>query len=550
MSQSTGTPGHRRPVVERVPAPRGRRNARIAAAAATALLPFAAVLTIGSAAPLAPPLGACTGPECPAAWPPVHNGDFPGRDGAVTVFTGGSYTVTGRAAEAEGRIVTLGDFTVDKNGGGNFNAGVVGVGSRVVPPNGSDYLTVGGNVTVQPGNSLLMGGFDSTGQAYGNLRHAGTLTGTVAVDPPGEVIPDAKAAAPYRSVLTRIEDVSTCVGRATATGTVALTASEATFTGDGTSMKQVFNVTGNLTSPTGGQIGLVFDGVPAGATVVVNMLSADPVINTYTGTGLADDPMAALRSKLMWNFPTSTSAQINGTAQFQGSVLAGNPAGTTTIDMPGMNGRVYLAGNLVQTGNGGYEIHSYPFDGDLPDCEVTPTPTPTVTPTPSPTETTPTPSPTETTASPTPSPTETSASPSPTETTASPSPTVTPSPTETSASPTLTASPSPSPTETTASPTPTSPAPTPTGSATSAVPTSPTATSSASGAAPGVDGPTAEGPTTQLPLPANGGGGGGGGGRLASTGSDNAPMFLGIGAGLIVLGGIAVLAARRRGRHG
>ncbi|WP_344336032.1 choice-of-anchor A family protein, partial [Kitasatospora putterlickiae] len=468
--------------MQRPPAPRGRRNARIAAATAAAVLPLAAVLTVGSAAPLAPPLGACSGPDCPATWPPVNNGDFTGRDATITVFTGGSYLVTGRAAEAEGKIVTLGDFTVDKSqGGGAFNAGVVGVGSRVVPPNGSDFLTVGGDVTVQPGNSLLIGGSDSQGTAFGNLRYAGALTGTVNIDPTGQAIQDANAAAPYQSVLTQIEEVSACVGTATATGTVALTSSEATFTGDGTSMKQVFNVTGNLTSPTGGQIGLVFANIPAGATVVINMLSADPVINTYTGTGLPGDPTTDMRSKLMWNFPTATSARINGSAQFQGSVMAGNPAGTTTIDMPGMNGRVYLAGNLVQTGNGGYEIHSYPFDGDLPDCAVTPSPTPT----------SPSPSPT----SPTPTPTETSTSPAPTS----------PTPTPTSPTPTPTQT-SPTPTETTTSPAPTTPAPTET--TTSAAPTSPTATSSSSSAAPGTGGPTTGGPTTHHPAPTHGGGGG------------------------------------------
>ncbi|MER5350511.1 choice-of-anchor A family protein [Kitasatospora sp. NPDC002551] len=488
--------------MERPPAPRGRRNVRIAVATAAAVLPLAAVLTVGSAAPLAPPLGACSGPDCPATWPPPNNGDFPGRDATINVFTGGNYTVTGRAAEAEGKIVTLGNFTVDKSqGGGAFNAGVVGVGSRVPPPNGSDFLTVGGNVSVLPGNSLLIGGSDSQGQAFGNLRYAGTLTGTVNIDPTGQAIQDANAAAPYQSVLTQIEDVSACVGRATATGTVALTSSEATFTGDGTSMKQVFNVAGNLTSPTGGQIGLVFNNIPAGATVVVNMLSADPVINTYTGTGLPGDPTTEMRSKLMWNFPTATSAQINGSAQFQGAVMAGNPAGTTTIDMPGLNGRVYLAGNLVQTGSGGYEIHSYPFDGDLPDCEVTPSPTPT-----------------------------------------SPSPTPTPTPTETTTSPAPT-----SPTPTTTSPAPTSPTPTPTETTTSAAPTSPTATSSTSSAAPTSHGPTSHGPTTHHPAPSHGGGGGG---QLPSTGAGNAPVVFGLaGAGLLALGGLAVLAARRRGRH-
>ncbi|MFB7378747.1 choice-of-anchor A family protein [Kitasatospora purpeofusca] len=488
--------------MERPPSPKGRTAVRVAVATAVAMLPLAAVLTAGSAAPLTPPLGPCSGPDCPAVWPtPPHNGDFPGRDASINVFTGGNYLVAGRAAEAEGKIVTLGNFEINKSeGGGAFNAGVVGVGSRVVPPNGSDFLTVGGNVTVQPGNSLLIGGSDSKGEAFGNLRYAGTLTGTVTIDPTGQAIKDADAAAPYQSVLTQIEEVSSCVAKATATGTVAVTSSEATFTGDGTSAKQVFNVPGNLTAPNGGQIGLVFNNIPAGATVVVNMLADNPVINTYTGTGLAGDPTTEMRSRLMWNFPTSTGAQILGSAQFQGSVMAGNPAGTTTITMPGMNGRVYLAGNLVQNGSGGYEIHSYPFDGDLPDCEVTPSPSPT-----------------------SPSPSPTSPTPTPTETTTSPAPT------------------SPSPTST--SPAPTSPTPTPTPTTSSAVPTT---SPSSSSAAPTSHGPSSHGPSSHHPVPSHGGGGG----QLPSTGAGNAPVVLGLaGVGLLGLGALAVLAARRRGRH-
>ncbi|MFJ9949819.1 choice-of-anchor A family protein [Kitasatospora sp. NPDC091207] len=471
-------------------------------ATAVAALPMAAALTVGSAAPLAPPLGACSGPDCPATWPsPPHNGDFPGRDASINVFTGGDYTVNGRAAEAEGKVVTLGDLTIDKSqGGGAFNMGVVGVGSRVVPPNGSDFVTVGGNVDVRTGNQILIGGSDSHGPAFGNLRYAGTLTGTVSIDPTGQAIQDPDAAAPYQAVLTQIEEVSACVAKATATGTVTVTSSEATFAGDGTSMKQVFNVTQNLGSATQ-QIGLVFANIPAGATVVVNMLGAAPIINTYTGTGLPGDQTTEMRSRLMWNFPTSTNAQILGSAQFQGSVMAGNVGGTTTIAQPGMNGRVYLAGNLIQTGNGGYEIHSYPFDGDLPDCVVTPSPTPTPT-----------------------SPSPTSPSPTPT----SPSPT---SPTPTSPSPTPT---SPSPTSPTVSPT------TPAPSSSSPAPTGPTTH-------PTGHRPTGHRPTSHLPAP---GSSTGGGGELPSTGAGNGPLVFGLaGVGLLGLGGLAVLAARRRGRH-
>ncbi|MFJ8476722.1 hypothetical protein ACIRD5_33020, partial [Kitasatospora sp. NPDC094011] len=107
--------------MRRTPATGGRRAVRIAVATAVAAVPLAAVLTVGSAAPLAPPLGACSGPDCPASYPEPNNGDFPGRDASINVFTGGDFTVNGRAAEAEGKIVTLGNLTVDKNGGGIYN---------------------------------------------------------------------------------------------------------------------------------------------------------------------------------------------------------------------------------------------------------------------------------------------------------------------------------------------------------------------------------------------------------------------------------------------
>ncbi|GAA1972370.1 choice-of-anchor A family protein [Kitasatospora viridis] len=390
------------------------RSALLAAVAVAAL----AVLpgTHAAAVQLPPPLGPCGGPDCPSTWQPPNNGTIAGRDSNINVFVGGNYDATGRAAEVEGRIVTLGDFTLDKSGGGGgFNMGEVGVGSRVPPPNGSDFVSVGGNVTSRPGNHIIVGGPD----AYGNLRYGGTLTGNITVEPTGQAVHDTGVRDEYAPLRDTIHTFSDCAAQQTATGTVAVTNSEATFTGDGTSARQVFNVTGNLASSSGGQIGLVFTNIPAGATVIVNMLSDAPVINTYTGTGQAGDQLTELRPKLLWNFPTASSATVTGSAQFQGSIMAGNPAGTTTLSQPGINGRVYLAGNLVQTSSGGgYEIHAYPFDGDLPECGTTPTPTPTPSPTesptPSPSPTTPTASPTTPTASPTETVTaSTSVSPSP-----------------------------------------------------------------------------------------------------------------------------------------
>ena len=334
--------------------------------------------------PLEPPLGACTGPACPGTYPPPNNGDFAGRDASINVFVGANYRVQGRAAEVEGKVVTLGDLTVDKNGGGAFNMAVVGVGSRVPPPDGTDFVVVGGTTDVLSGDTVYVGGSDSMTTAYGDFRHGGPLTGTVTVAAPGRTVHDPDAAVPYRHLRTVIEERSHCAAEAKATGTVTISPSDATFHGDGTSTLQVFDVPGDL-GAVGHQIGLNFTGIPAGATVLVNFLSEHPVISTYTGTGLPGDQVTGLRPKLMWNFPTASTALITGGAQFQGSILAGNPAGVTTLSSPGMNGRVYLAGGLVQEGAGGYELHAYDFTGDLPLCGVKPEPSESVTPTVKPT---------------------------------------------------------------------------------------------------------------------------------------------------------------------
>ncbi|MGW6916820.1 choice-of-anchor A family protein [Kitasatospora sp. NPDC054939] len=549
MSQGTGEPVQRATADRRIPPARRRRStARVAVAAAVAVLPMAAVLSIGSAAPLAPPLGPCSGDDCPNTWLPPHNGAFQGRDATINVFTGGDYTVNGRAAEAEGKVVALGNLTIDKDiaggAGGSYNMAVVGVGSRVVPPDGTDFVTAGGSIDVKTGNTLITGGSDlNLVTAFGDIKYGGTLTGATDIAPTGRAIQDPAAGAPYRSVLDTIVDTSTCIAAAAATGTVVVTNSEATFTGDGRSAKQVFNVTQDLGTASR-QIGLVFAGIPSGATVLVNVLKDDAIINTYTGTGLAGDPTTELRSRLMWNFPTASSVRLLGGAQFQGSVMAGNTAGTTTIAMPGLNGRVYLAGNLIHTGTGGYEIHSYPFDGDLPDCATTPSPTATTTsgsPTSSPT--TPTSSPTTPTSSPT---TPTSSPTTPTSSPTSP----TSSPTRPTSSPTR---PTSSPTKPTSSPTkPTSSPTKPTVKPTSptATPTSPTATPASPSGSPTrpTDRPTSHSghPTGHHP----GHSSSAGGSELPSTGAGNGPVVLGLaGVGVLALGGLAVLVARRRGRH-
>ncbi|MFD7729903.1 choice-of-anchor A family protein [Kitasatospora phosalacinea] len=459
---------------------------RFAVVAALAAAPLITLAAVGDAAQMAPPLGPCSGPDCPSQWDPPHTGPFNGADASLNIFVGGNYLVRQNAAEAEGKIAILGNLDINKAMGGAFNMGVVGVGSMVTPPNGSDHVTVGGSVAMDNSQAnpsrLFIGGTDFFVQPptalWGNLVYGTTLTGAYDITPTGQAIQDPTRIDQFKPLRTIIEDDSACMAQQTATGTVVDDGTTVTFTGDGTSARQIFNYDQNI-GTDGGIRQLSFAGIPAGATVIVNMTGSNVTVNTSSGTGAVDDPLTVLRPNLMWNFPTATNVSVIGTAQWQGSIMTGNPASTTVLSNPGTNGRVYLAGNLQQQGSAGTEIHNYPFNGDLPDCSESPSPSPSDSPSPSPSDS-PSPSPSD---SPSPSPSD---SPSP-----SPSDSPSPSPSD---------SPSPSPSETT---------PEPTGSRT----------------------------RPPHPLPDTGGG------DLVAPAAGAAAVLLGLG------GAVIALARRARGRH-
>ncbi|MFG1647453.1 choice-of-anchor A family protein [Amycolatopsis sp. NPDC049252] len=500
--------------------------------------------------PLPGGLGPCVPGTCPGIYPPVGNGSFAGRDNGVNVFVGGTMRVTGSAAEAEGRVVVGGDFTLRKTSGSSiYNVGVAGVGSRVPPPDGADFLTVGGDLTVADTQRL-----DAVGDSGGGVvRHAGTVTGTVV----GTLVHDPAAMKPYAGLREKLTAASECYARVdgaprTATGTVVNRGYETSFTGDGKSALQVFNVTADIAGPGGSTQGITFTGIPDGATVLVNVTGGPRTINTYSGTLDDNDPLNKLRSRLLWNIPDATTVTLTGSGQFQGSVLAGNPGGTTTMTLPGSNGRFFTAGNLVHGSSAGagsgQEFHAYPFTGDLPSCSkpepTTTTPATSTTTTTSTTPTTPTTSttaPTTTSTTPTTGPATTTTE--PTTTTTEPS-TTEPSTTEpTTTGPTTTSTVPTTDTSTTGpttSTTPTGPtSTTTTATSTSTVPTSPAGTTTTGPAE-----TTSSSSTTPVPLPTTPGGTG----SLPDTGTDVGPI-LGLGA-LLVTGGTALVlvTVRRRTR--
>ncbi|SEP49015.1 choice-of-anchor A family protein [Amycolatopsis saalfeldensis] len=509
-------------------------------------------------------LGPCLGSACPSPYPPVGNGPLAGRDEGINVYVGGGFQVGGAAAEAEGKLVVLGDFAMAKGAGGSsvYNVGIVGAGSRVPPPDGSDFLTAGGGVTVAPGQRLLADG--------GVVRHAGALTGTVT----GTTVADPDATEPYRDLRAQLGQASRCYaypdsGPRPATGTARNEGYRTLFTGDGKSALQVFTVDFDLTGPGGGMQGLEFQGIPPGATVLVNLTGSARAINTYSGDLADQDGLNKLRERLLWNFPDATSVRIAGGAQFQGSVLIGNQDSLATVTASGMNGRFFTTGSLLHTseptGGGGQELHAYPFDGDLPDCTTTPTTTPTTssTTTSSPTTSSPTTS-SPTSSSTTSSPTSSTDTSSPTASSSSPtSPTsssLTPTTSPTSSNPTTSSPTTSSPTTST---TPTTSNPTSTSSpATSTSPTSktsttgpPTSTTSASGTSttsstgPGGPGVTTGTTPGQPAGPGTGPGSGPSGGKpLASTGSDLRGTLT-VGVFLLTLGGVLVALTLRRKRR-
>ncbi|WP_328946103.1 choice-of-anchor A family protein [Streptomyces sp. NBC_00250] len=333
--------------------------------------------SIALAAPLPGGLGPCVPGDCPDDFPEIDNGDIAGRDKAINIFVGEDFLVRGRAAEAEGRVVVLDDFDQNKDAeaGGNYNLGIVGVGSRVPPPDGSDFLTTGGGVTVAAGQTLDTKGGIETEQ--GIVRHAGPVSGTVT----GTLVEDANAVAPYAGLRDQLTAASRCYARVdgqprTPTGTAENQGGQTLFTGDGRSQLQVFNVEFNLTTPSGQQQGIVFANIPDTATVLVNVLGPNRTLSTYSG-GIDDDtdPLNAYRERLLWNFPDATSVNLSGTGQFQGSFLIGEQSSSTTVTLPGINGRFFTTGSLTHTsaatGGGGQEFHAYPFNGDLPNCDGT-----------------------------------------------------------------------------------------------------------------------------------------------------------------------------------
>lgn len=313
-------------------------------------LALAAALTVG----LAPAAVAAPLPDGPGTPLTAHDSD-------IDVYVGGNYLVREAAAGAGGRIVTLGNFDLDKRDGASpaYRVGLAAGGSAP--------LTVGANLTVAPGERLLAE--EATGS--GVVRYGGSLDGTVLPD----AVNSPAAAAPYADIRGDLTDAGRCyaytgAARRAVTGQALRDGSSTTFEGDGAAPLQIFSVDADLVSRTdGGPTDISFTGIPDDATVLVNVYGDTRTLDSDAVT--LPDPDQ--RRRLLWNFPDATALTLTGAAELEGSVLVGQPASVTTVSLSGVNGRFYTAGSLTHTSSdesGGQELHAYPFDGELPDCSA------------------------------------------------------------------------------------------------------------------------------------------------------------------------------------
>lgn len=342
----------------------------------------AAALALAGAGVLAATGGANAAEACTTTG--IGNGDPTGTDNTVNVYAAGDFTVHG-AAEAEGVVVVGGDLSVDHE----YNVGVAGGGSLVAPSKGSVMLRVGEDVT---GTSNLHVGHGLDGQ----MKVGGAIDGKPAEGTAHASLGKTAALGAYADLTTTLRSTSGELAAEAANGTVTDEAPYVVFRGDGHSSTQVFAVDGGKLGSASQSVSVEFADIPDDATIVVNVtgkVHANVTDMRREGATAAFDQngdnagLGSYASRTVWNIVGDTSPDIAGSAQWVGSVLVPTGGGTTTIDVPGLNGRTWVAGDLAHTYAGG-EFHNYPFTGsdDLTCTPGTPTDettsSPTTTPTP------------------------------------------------------------------------------------------------------------------------------------------------------------------------
>ncbi|GAA3061597.1 hypothetical protein GCM10020000_51030 [Streptomyces olivoverticillatus] len=192
---------HRAVRVALRPAARGAAAALVGVGGALLAWVFTAS---GIAEPLPAGLGPCVPGTCPAAYPDPHNGPVLGRDNGINVFVGGDYAVRQAAAEAEGRVVVLGNFDMAKGVGVPPVYSVGGRRHRLPGPAGQRFGLPARGRRGAGGRGAAARRRGGHGPGLGRLRRGSSGT----VSPAGAH--DKHAVASYRGLREELTSVSSC----------------------------------------------------------------------------------------------------------------------------------------------------------------------------------------------------------------------------------------------------------------------------------------------------------------------------------------------------
>lgn len=320
-----------------------------------------------------------TGENTIDPYPPIHWATSPkGYDDSAGFLVRGDVTVS-LGAEIEGKAVILGDFKINSDSG--FLSIVrAGIGSQVVPNNGTDAVLVGGDLAIDNQNITFMY------PGYGNWVHKGTRTGhipqevrvwngTLPLEPKTSYLIHNTSLdlSEWDAVFDDIEEKGPHWGSLPPNGIVyGIGSNTITFAAGDDEDIQVFLINGtDLSFFVGRHVKFdpslidksILINVKADENGLVHVKNLANFFDTNNNGGFAFS--SALLSQILWNFFDADEVKLgcesSAVGQWRGSVMVPKPNSRFEFCMPGQSGRTIVNGDLVQNRNGS-EFHNFDYD--------------------------------------------------------------------------------------------------------------------------------------------------------------------------------------------
>jgi choice-of-anchor A domain-containing protein/uncharacterized repeat protein (TIGR01451 family) len=311
------------------------------------------VLTLAVTSGLVPAEGA-SGRVARTAQSPSCGADLLGVAQGFNIFVHANYGATG--TDVKGRAAA----------GGNVSINSYAVGVDLPASAGRADLIAGGNLSVGSGGAQA---------PNGSVTYDGTLQGSITT-PNGQL---TKAPPPFQfdDEFAALQARSLSLAALPANGTAGGPAYAFDLTGTNTGTN-VFTI--SAADLQAAQV--IRIKVPTGSSTLVNVAGdaytsasyPTAAIQFWNGSGyvqLPDNPspsLEALRTSLLWNFPTATSVQIGPNMAWEGTVLAPRAAVVFPGSTP-LNGTLIAASLESSAGS----ARNHPYTGCVPVAPPAPT---------------------------------------------------------------------------------------------------------------------------------------------------------------------------------